>query len=184
MKTASFALFILTAVTQALAAATGAQSDADRALACASPSTAAPLLRGYNGNWRDHFYTADRNEMNNAVSNIGYTAEGTAAYVFPGTSGSDGTVPFYRLWNPTHTDHFYTTTATEVSSAVLQNGYEYEGIAGYIYQNANCGGVPLFRLYSGSSVDHFYTTSASERDNAIRNLGYNDEGVSGYVLPV
>ncbi|KAJ3505653.1 hypothetical protein NLJ89_g7307 [Agrocybe chaxingu] len=183
MKTTSLALFVLTTVTQALAAATGTPSDADRALACASPWTAVPLLRGYNGAWRDHFYTTSLDEMNNAVKNIGFTAEGTAAYVFLGTTGSDGTIPFYRLFNGPHTDHFYTTTAAEVSSA-SRLGYDYEGIAGYIYQNANCGGVPLYRLSSGSSIDHFYTTSASERDNAIRNLGYTDEGISGYVLPV
>ncbi|CAA7264982.1 unnamed protein product [Cyclocybe aegerita] len=179
MKTSSFSFFVLAAVTQAMAVA----SDSNRTLACASPWTAVPLLRGYSGNWRDHFYTTSLDEMNNAVKNIGFTAEGTAAYVFPGTTGSDGTIPFYRLFNGAHTDHFYTTTAGEVSSA-SRLGYDYEGIAGYIYQNANCGGVPLYRLYSGSSVDHFYTTSASERDNAIRNLGYTDEGISGYVLPV
>ncbi|CAA7262499.1 unnamed protein product [Cyclocybe aegerita] len=184
MKAASFALFVLTTVTQALAAATGTPNDANRALACASPSTAVPLLRSWNGGWGDHFYTTDQNAMNNAVNNLGFTAEGTAAYVFPGTTGSDGAIPFYGLWAPDRLDHFYTTAAADVTSSIRLYGYEYEGIVGYIYQNANCGGVPLYRLYSASNTDHFYTTSASERDTAINHLEYADEGITGYVLPV
>ncbi|KAG6837771.1 hypothetical protein H0H93_001698 [Arthromyces matolae] len=87
--------------------------------------------------------------------------------------------PFYRLYNPTVNDHFYTTNVAELNAA----GYNSEGISSYIYTTLQPGTVPFYRLYNPTVFDHFYTTSANERDNAINNDGYNYEGIAGYVFP-
>ncbi|KAG6853462.1 hypothetical protein C0991_004249 [Blastosporella zonata] len=87
--------------------------------------------------------------------------------------------PFYRLYNPTVVDHFYTTNTAELTAT----GYNFEGVSSFIFTSRQPGTVPFYRLYSPAATDHFYTTSASERNNAIANLGYKSEGVAGYIYP-
>ncbi|KAJ7581111.1 hypothetical protein C8J56DRAFT_959124 [Mycena floridula] len=68
--------------------------------------------------------------MKNSISKLGYTTENSAGKIF--TTKELGTIPFYRLWNPTVKDHFYTTSATERDSAA-SGGYTEEGTAGFVY---------------------------------------------------
>ncbi|TBU45612.1 hypothetical protein BD309DRAFT_955748 [Dichomitus squalens] len=89
------------------------------------------------------------------------------------------TVPLLRAFDPTLTDHFYTTNTVEMNNAVTQ-GYDQEGNAATVHPDQTPITVPLYRLYSPSITDHFYTTSASERDNAAQN-GYTIEGITAYV---
>jgi len=42
------------------------------------------------------------------------------------------TTPLYRMWNPTITDHFYTTSQAEVLTAI-NGGWRSEGITGYCW---------------------------------------------------
>ncbi|KAG5644320.1 hypothetical protein DXG03_008678 [Asterophora parasitica] len=88
------------------------------------------FYRDFNSQRIDHFYTTDLQESNNAIQNDGYTSEGITGWIYPDSS-CRGTVPLYRLFNPTGFDHFYTTNANERNSAV-QDGYNDEGIAGYV----------------------------------------------------
>ncbi|KAG2134922.1 uncharacterized protein EDB93DRAFT_1092584 [Suillus bovinus] len=145
------------------------------------PGPAVGLLRAYQPTYRDHFYTTDAIEMDQAVNRLGYTREETSGYVF--STPWHSTTPLYRMYNPTVSDHFYTTSYSEVQSATAV-GYNYEMIAAYVYEANICGSVAFYRLYSPSATDHFYTTSASEASNAVANLGYTLESVVGYVLPV
>ncbi|KAG0701107.1 hypothetical protein DFH29DRAFT_1000504 [Suillus ampliporus] len=149
---------------------------------CCDSALAVGLLRAYQPVYLDHFYTTDVDEMNSAVTNLGYDAEGTTAYVF--TASETSTIPLYRMYNPTVVDHFYTTSYSEVQNAAANDGYNYEEIAAYVYATNICGSIPLYRLYSAAGTDHFYTTSASEAENAAANLGYTSEGIAAYVLPV
>ncbi|KAG1752188.1 hypothetical protein EDB19DRAFT_1672397 [Suillus lakei] len=149
---------------------------------CCDPSLAVAFLRAYQPTYVDHFYTTDVNEMNNAVTNLGYSPEGVAAYVF--ATAEPSTTSLYRMYNPSVVDHFYTTSYSEVQSAAANSGYTYEGVAAYVYDINICGSIPLYRLYSSGGTDHFYTTSASEASNAVANLGYTSEGIAAYVLPV
>jgi len=89
-----------------------------------------PLYRGWNPTWRDHFYTADKAEMDRAVSGLGFTAEGIAGYVYP--TAQCGAIPLYRTYQARLMDHFYTSNAAERDNAVKNLGYSDEGIAGYI----------------------------------------------------
>ncbi|KAF8876409.1 WSC domain-containing protein [Infundibulicybe gibba] len=92
-------------------------------------------------------------------------------------------VPFLRGYNPSLTDHFYTTSAPEFNHAVGALGYTNEGSVGHVWVAKQPGTIPLYRLYSSGAADHFYTTSASERDNAVANLGYTFESIIAYVYP-
>ncbi|OAQ96731.1 hypothetical protein LLEC1_05667 [Akanthomyces lecanii] len=107
------------------------------------------LWRAYSGTARDHFYTTDYNEYNNAVTNLGYAAEGVAAriysrqadqsdegvtgFVFTTDSRGD-TVPLYRGYSGAQGDHFYTVNAAEMENAVRKLGYTYEGVAAYVFE--------------------------------------------------
>ncbi|MFA5992581.1 MAG: hypothetical protein WC796_02670 [Candidatus Pacearchaeota archaeon] len=95
--------------------------------------------------------------------------------------GSDLTVPFYRTYNPSTGDHFYTMSETEKNNAVANYGYSDEGIAAYIFDIWEPDTNPLFRTYNPSTGDHFYTTDETEKNNAVANYGYSDEGTAGYI---
>ncbi|KAH9910621.1 uncharacterized protein BXZ73DRAFT_93654 [Epithele typhae] len=95
----------------------------------------------------------------------------------------DSTVPLFRLYSPSATDHFYTTNAQERNNAVASIGYTNEGTAAQVFPAGVSGAVPLYRLFRLAGSDHFYTTNAQERDNAVAALGYTNEGVAAYIYP-
>ncbi len=80
----------------------------------------------------DHFYTTDEAQRNNAINNLGFNDEGIAGYIYPSTSQLCTSVPFYRMYQPTTHDHFYTTNEAERDNAIKNGGYQEEHIAGYI----------------------------------------------------
>jgi hypothetical protein len=98
------------------------------------PRNTVPLYRLWNPTITDHFYTTDSAERNNAIRNLGYANEGTVGYLYRINAQAPGTVPLYRLWNPTITDHFYTTDSAEGDNAVRNLGYTYEGAIGKLYR--------------------------------------------------
>ena len=87
----------------------------------------------------------------------------------------------YRAWQPTVYDHFYTADEAEYDRAARELGYTKEGIAGYVFPDAQLGTAPLYRLWNPKSHDHFYTMSAEERDRAVNQFGFTSEGVTGYI---
>jgi Repeat of unknown function (DUF5648) len=79
-------------------------------------------------------------------------------------------------------DHFYTTIQTESYSAA-NNGYQFEGTMGQVYQTQASPKLHLFhRLYNGHN--HFYTADDLEAENAVGNLGFHYETMPCYVYPV
>ncbi|KAF8163813.1 hypothetical protein B0H34DRAFT_795463 [Crassisporium funariophilum] len=90
--------------------------------------------------------------------------------------------PFYRAWNGKAADHFYTSSLSEVQSAIRNSGYTDEGIAGYLYLSQDIHTIPLYRMWQPDVSDHFYTTDAAEAERATRN-GYRSEGIAGYIYP-
>jgi len=92
-----------------------------------------PLYRSYSAGGTDHFYTVNKAESDNAVANLGYSYEGIAGYVFPPSGSScPGAAPWYRSYQPTIVDHFYTMSAPERDNAVANLSYSNEGIAAFI----------------------------------------------------
>jgi hypothetical protein len=138
-----------------------------------------PLLRAWNVNNGDHFYTADVAEYDNAVNSLEYRAEGATGYIY--SSQAQGAVPLFRLFSPATGDHFYTRDANEAQNAVSAFGYREEGIAGYVRPDAVDGAGPWYRAYNLLNGDHFYTMDANEHANAVANFGYVDEGITCYL---
>lgn len=93
------------------------------------------------------------------------------------------TVPLLRGYSAKATDHFYTTTPSQMENAILNHSYKSEGDAAFVLPSQAPDTVPLYRLYSATAKDHFYTTSNNERTNAIQNHGFKDEGITAYVYP-
>ena len=85
---------------------------------------------------------------------------------------------FYRYWNLSINDHFYTTNYQELGSGT--SGYVAEGIQSYIPSKQYTGTVPLYRYWNSRIGDHFYTTDYQEL-SSVRS-GYVSEGIAGYVL--
>lgn len=136
------------------------------------------MLRLYNPNNGEHFYTGSTHEKNVLVS-YGWQFEGTGW-----TGPIDGGSPVYRLYSEHYGDHHYTTDVSERDWLVTV-GWTYEGVA---WNSADPSvGKPLYRLYNpnayalGQSGAHHYTMSADERDKLVK-LGWIYEGIGWYGL--
>lgn len=133
----------------------------------------------------DHLYTRSLDEINNARPQ--YRRERDCCRMFAGPRMSDAVVvPFYRLWNKVHWDHFYTISTIERDSVLASGQFEDQGIIGYVMTEPGCASWPLFRLYRGeafTTFDHFYTFDAAERDQAIASGKYQYEGIAAWVWP-
>ncbi|PCH43451.1 hypothetical protein WOLCODRAFT_75032 [Wolfiporia cocos MD-104 SS10] len=153
--------------------------------ACAPPPGAVPFLRAYSPSATDHFYTTNATEMDIAVNSLGYSAEGNAGYIYNNTIGPFVvfTVALYRMYSPSRTDHYYTTSYTDREAAINGGGYNDEGIAGYVYNHSTCYNMALYEAYSSAYPDHFYTQNISEMGYAVHNLGYDGLQIGAYVLP-
>ncbi len=103
-----------------------------------------PLLRLFNPDTGDHFYTTSSTEAHNAVSGGGYRSEQISCFVFPGPA--PGAVPLFRLWNGEN-DHFYTISTANRDSAINDAGYTLELIACYVLDTQTPISSPFFRLY-------------------------------------
>jgi hypothetical protein len=149
--------------------------------ACGNPADALPFYRTFVSRQVDHCYTTNLQIVNGQSAT--YLLQGVAGLVF--TSQEESTVPFYRLYNPTIFDSFYTISATEKASA-LANGYiiNTSDPVTYIYPTQICGSVPFYRLYNAAKTDNFYTVSESERLEFIATQGYTDVEIAGYILPL
>jgi len=92
-----------------------------------------PLYRYWKSNGVDHFYTTNGNEIGTTTpgktGKYGYKSEGIAGYCF--SNQVAGTVPLHRYWNPTITDHFYTTNWGELGRG--KKGWGYEGVQCYVF---------------------------------------------------
>mmetsp|Transcript_88473 Transcript_88473/g.229555 ORF Transcript_88473/g.229555 Transcript_88473/m.229555 type:complete len:482 (+) Transcript_88473:68-1513(+) len=161
-----------------LSEAREAAAENDLAEGVGLEDTEAWLHHYWNPRIRDHFYTADWNELRH----------GRYGWLYAGAVGMlsrkplPGTVPLYRYWKAGRAgDHFYTTNAMEVGTTTLGqvglHGYKFENIAGYCWAEQVQGTVPLHRGWRahGARKDHFYTTVRDQ----LR--GYRYEGVACYV---
>ncbi len=90
-----------------------------------------------------------------------------------------GTVPVYRYWNRTNTDHYYTTDWNELGSG--SGGYEFEQVEFYMSLTEQTGTTPLYRYWRSQIGDHFYTANFGEL--GFGGGGYVYEGIVGYVYP-
>jgi len=98
-----------------------------------------PVYRYFKHDVKDHFYTTNTNEIGVLTAGMtgkhGYVCEGILGYISP--TQIPGTVPVYRYWKPSDSDHFYTTNTSEIGVVVVgssgNHGYVCEGILGYAF---------------------------------------------------
>jgi hypothetical protein len=153
-----------------------AKSDIVQVRTLETAGTLTPIYRMVKG--VSHLFTASHQETQRA-DDQGFKSEGIAFYV--SQTPMQGTVPLYRLFNASNSDHFYTTNEAEMKTAVGQGGYTSEGTLGHIGPSQLPGTVPLYRLLHPTS-QHFYTTSDAERQRSIAGgNAWKDEGIAGYV---
>lgn len=113
-------------------------------------------LGGRPGQWVDCLMTTNHDEKENAINNGWTPARVLAFWISP--AQIPGTVPLYRLYSPSLTDHFYVSTLAERDSAI-RLGFSQEGIIGYVFpkNSAQPGTWPLHRYYhGGESTYHEY----------------------------
>jgi hypothetical protein len=95
--------------------------------------------------------------------------------------------PFYRLYNKTNDDHFYTASEAEKNSLLTQYAYvfTYEGVACGVSTSQGSGMVAFYRLYNKTNGAHFYTADEAEKDNLLTNYShiFQYEGIACYVYP-
>jgi subtilisin family serine protease len=84
-----------------------------------------------------------------------------------------GTVPLYRYWDPTRTDHFYSSNFGEIGWGLY--GWEFNWIEANLYPTQQPGTVPLYRYWNPTISDHFYTVTYGSYG------GYTFASVEGYV---
>ena len=148
-----------------------------------------PLYRVVSDSISDRIFTTDATEVEHALETGVYVRQSVLAYIYSNTTGPNvpNAVPFYRLGSSAKTDHFITTSWDEVQSAVETNGYDYQGIIGYVYADASAqsgcpGTVTFYRTFNVQLEDHFYTTSAAEA-NAVGGSRDINQGIAASVFP-
>ena len=72
--------------------------------------------------------------------------------------GESGTIPVYRVLNPSTNEHLYTIDTNEVRTLVGSYGWTYEGAAWF----APSSGTPVYRLFQPTLGLHHYTADAYE----------------------
>lgn len=129
-----------------------------------------PVYRWYQSTSYDHFFCLD--PKGEIAPQVGYASEGIGFYTLQ--NQELGAVPLYRLWN-SNGGHFYTSNQAEHNYVVTQ-GWNDEGIIGYVFTGPVPGTVAIERYYNPQFNKHFYTVNPK---NEILG-GWNDEGVVGY----
>lgn len=146
--------------------------------ACTSKQGKQPMYRAHHLTYTDNFYTTSISDRNIALS-IGYI-DGGVPFSMP-MQARFNSRPFYRLFKGApQLVHFYTASDWE-RNWTMQQGYEYEGIEGFVFNTQKPGTLPLhiFTYYNGSTGDlqHYYTLSLNDPETA----GFDYEGIAGYA---
>jgi len=128
---------------------------------------AVAVYRFYNKDKGDHLYTADESEMSklkNNKSKYGFTYEGIVFYAYP--NQADGTVPVYRFYSSSRTDHLYTASEEEKQNLTADTKavYKYENVAFYAYAEQLTDTLPVYHFYDSSKKDTYYTISEQEKN--------------------
>ncbi|MDM8543794.1 hypothetical protein QUF90_22185 [Desulfococcaceae bacterium HSG9] len=104
-----------------------------------------------------------------------------------GNITNPGTVPVYRFYSEILKKHFFTRDANEKDTIIATfpvDVWRYEGIAWYVYPDAQEGLLPVYRFYSELLKSHFFTTDANEKDTLIATFTddvWRYEGIAWYV---
>lgn len=79
-----------------------------------------------------------------------------------------------------YTDNFYTTDPK--GEHALQHGYQFLGVACYVFSTQVKDTIPVYRSFKPRSGDHYYTTSRDEFDNSVHLWGYTAEHIAWFMF--
>lgn len=130
----------------------------------------APFYYYWSTTLADALFTWHLTELGNPASN--YQFQKIECYI--NTAQILGTIPLYRYYNSSVTDHRYMTTFHNTIE-----GYNYQKVAGYLYQTGEAGRVPLYEYYSSDRTSHFYTVNWNLLREGADSYVY--QGIIGYV---
>jgi hypothetical protein len=122
----------------------------------------------------DYLYTTSPQEEAARLQLKGYRDLGIAFRLF--SSGTAGTIEFYRWYNPVLGDHFY---STEPSGGKPLPGYLFEGSIGNIATIRLSGTKELYRWHNPATGRHFFTTD--QNGEGLGKTGYRFNGIAGFV---
>lgn len=123
----------------------------------------------------DYLYTANPQAEASRLQVQGYRSLGIAFRLF--APGTPGTTDFFRWFNPTKGDHFYSSDPAGGGKPLA--GYLLEGSIGNIATFRLAGTRELYRWYNKASGRHFYTTD--QGGEGFVKKGYRFDGIAGFV---
>lgn len=134
-----------------------------------------PVYRLYNRKSGENLYTTSFEERDNLKDLLDWSYEGVA---FEVPSHSENAM--FRVYNPNTKYHHYTSSEKEVK-ALVEAGWEDEGIAWYTAEKEE--GTAQYRLYNKSSKigAHVYVSDEKEREE-LENSGWVYEGIGFYSV--
>jgi len=151
-----------------------------------SGSTEQAVYRLYCTITDEHLYTSDLNEYATLATRGYWIQEGVAYYDYSGPATVDGVTdePLYRLYNTASQQHLWTTDVNEWNTLPITQGWQQEGVVGYVFPSAVAGTAPnpLYRLSLATPALHLWTADQNEYNTLIAQDGWDGEGVVCYVL--
>ncbi|MCK4635416.1 MAG: hypothetical protein KAT32_00995 [Candidatus Moranbacteria bacterium] len=91
------------------------------------------------------------------------------------------TTPVYELWSGYH---FFYVTGEEVRQELMNDrGWEYLGIAFYVYDQLYSGTMPVYRIYDNDTGEHLYTADDQEKDQWM-SVGDKRVDGPGFWVPI
>ncbi len=123
----------------------------------------------------DYLYTTNPQAESARLQVKGYRSLGIAFRLF--SPGTPGTTDFFRWFNPTKGDHFYSSDPAGGGKPL--QGYLFEGSIGNIATSRLTGARELYRWYNPATGGHYYTTN--QAGDGMGKKGYRFDGISGFV---
>ena len=108
------------------------------------------VFRAYNPSNDDHLFTSDAGELQNAINQVGYQAEGIGWLAYDPNQAPAGTVALRRFVSSASGEHFYTADPNEANNITQALGFQEEPAPCFVYDlnqtSAPAGTIPLYRL--------------------------------------
>ena len=155
------------------------------AITISADITQTRFYRSYNPNAQYHFLTSNYLEFL-AVVNRGLQDESSGRSGFAvGTRKIAGSTELFRLLNPSTGRHYYTENPGE-RDVLINIGWRYEKVEGYIFQSQIPGTVPIYRLYNQLSGTHLFTESQAVRDSILAQFpgAWQEHSRLGFAFPI
>jgi subtilisin family serine protease len=152
-------------------------------VSCPGTSMAAPHVAGAAALYLQTHQSATPNEVGGVIRHtatknaVGDPMGSPNRLLFMNYPMGSFTVPIYRYWNASLTDHYYSMNYNELGESGL--GWDLQKIEGFAHTIQRSGTVPLYRYWNPERGDHFYTTNFNELGNGAQ--GWILERVEGYV---